>query len=345
MSTAASAGGETSLLEAWLQCEDLLDRITAYNPAFGEFRRVLGHEDVARRLSLADVASMLDSPEGDIVAIAGGAEVAMARSRPMIFADADQAAPRDPPTAVRHLDARPIFDDGHEPLPAILALIETMGPEEALVVEAPFHPAPLRRLLRRRGYRSRAETLAPNHWRCSFVPEPRGVAGEVRIGVVQSSGARPTGGVLGDVARRLAADGRRVAGVILADEDAPAPGEGHCNMVLTVLPDGSRVAIGQDLGAEARGCRLDAAALETAVGLTDCALEQAPELLIINKFGKRESEGAGFRQTIARAIEMGIPVLVGVAPAERAALEAFIGAPPTLLPEDADAILAWLRAV
>ncbi|MDH4989350.1 DUF2478 domain-containing protein [Aquamicrobium lusatiense] len=62
---------------------------------------------------------------------------------------------------------------------------------------------------------------------------------------------------------------------------------------------------------EARGCRLDAGALEQSVVWVDETLEKA-ELLVINKFGKREAEGKGLSGSIARAFERDIPVLVGV---------------------------------
>jgi hypothetical protein len=66
-------------------------------------------------------------------------------------------------------------------------------------------------------------------------------------------------------------------------------------MELTVLPRGPALCISQDLGAGARGCQLDPGALERAVARVDMSLaEDAPELLIVNKFGKREAEGHGF---------------------------------------------------
>lgn len=96
-----------------------------------------------------------------------------------------------------------------------------------------------------------------------------------------------------------------------------------CDMDLQVLGHDHVVRISQDLGPHARGCRLDTAALERAVGLVDGALERAPALLIINKFGKSEAEGRGFRDVIGRALSNGVPVLTGVAGAHLDAFLAF----------------------
>ncbi|WP_323784198.1 DUF2478 domain-containing protein [Thalassovita sp.] len=41
-------------------------------------------------------------------------------------------------------------------------------------------------------------------------------------------------------------------------------------------------------------------------------IEQGADLLIINKFGKHEAEGRGFRNTVALALEADIPVLNGI---------------------------------
>ena len=42
------------------------------------------------------------------------------------------------------------------------------------------------------------------------------------------------------------------------------------------------------------------------------ALATAPDLLVVNKFGKTECEGSGCRPLIAEAVEREVPVLVAV---------------------------------
>ena len=90
----------------------------------------------------------------------------------------------------------------------------------------------------------------------------------------------------------------------------------------------------------AKGCRLDAGVLEDAVLATERRLPGA-ELLVINKFGKREAEGHGFVPVIAAGLELGLPVLVGVNGLNLPALRAFAGELLSELPADAGLVLAW----
>jgi len=164
----------------------------------------------------------------------------------------------------------------------------------------------------------------------------------IAIAAVLSDGSAPINAVLAELARRLAGEGRHIAGVLqLMPEGAPPT---NCDMTLFVLPDGPRIGISQALGQHATGCRLDHEALEEAAGLVDRSLEGGADVLIVNKFGKREGEGAGFRQTIARAVALGIPVLVGIAEAELPSFESFVGDGADVLPASLDHILAWYRA-
>lgn len=348
MTTATAMNQETSFLDAWMQRDDLFDRLCAYNPAFGEFRRVLGQEEISGRLTLADVASMVDSPAEDIAAVANGADLPARPTHPHGNAPASPTKSAEADAAGQHLqelDARPIFANGHEPLAAILAFVEGAPPGATLVIDAPFHPVPLRRLLARRGYRSHAQEMAPDHWRCTFMPElgQTPIRADVRpayaVAAVASTGHGPTGLILTGVAHHLQAAGYRLAGVVQS-ESHRVP-DGLCDTILTVLPEGAPIDITQNLGRHARACRLDQHALEDAVGLVELSLDESTQLLVINKFGKRESVGGGFRQTIARAVELGVPVLMGVGAIEREALLDYIGDELIILPEDTDAILAW----
>ncbi|WP_310618601.1 DUF2478 domain-containing protein [Flexibacterium corallicola] len=85
-----------------------------------------------------------------------------------------------------------------------------------------------------------------------------------------------------------------------------------CDMDVKVLPNGPVIRISQSLGQDSQGCRLNPSALEEAVGYSRSRLDQGVDVLIINKFGKHEAEGRGFRELIGEALAMEIPVLVGV---------------------------------
>ena len=164
----------------------------------------------------------------------------------------------------------------------------------------------------------------------------------MQIGYVYSDIRGETDRLLADVAARLMAEGVAVAGAVqhnIACDDSH-----HCDMDVKVLPDGPVVRISQNLGAASSGCRLDAGALEMAVAEVAQRLPGA-RLLIVNKFGKHEAEGRGFRALIGSALEAGMPVLIGVNAMNMQAFQAFAGemAEP-LVPAELETWLAEVLA-
>ncbi|WP_256371450.1 DUF2478 domain-containing protein [Stappia sp. ES.058] len=144
------------------------------------------------------------------------------------------------------------------------------------------------------------------------------------------------------VADALAARGVRCCGVVQIN--SPDCDTRTCDMDVQVLPDGPRIRISQSLGLEARGCRLDVGALETAVGECERRLDPQADVLIVNKFGKREAEGGGFRDLIAEALSLDIPVIVGVNGLNEVAFQEFSAGTAVSLPPDAGEVLDWVLA-
>lgn len=145
--------------------------------------------------------------------------------------------------------------------------------------------------------------------------------------------------LLCSLARALGAKKARLAGTVQVNrENATGP----CDMDVVVLPDGPRICISQSLGTQARGCRLDPEGLETAVALVSETLKQRPDFLIVNKFGKHESEGRGFRTLIAEALAADIPVLVGVNKLNLAAFKAFASGMEEFIPATEAALIETL---
>lgn len=145
--------------------------------------------------------------------------------------------------------------------------------------------------------------------------------------------------LLADLARDLQARGLNLAGVIQINREKSA--DRHCDMDLVVLGHDHQVRISQDLGPLARGCRLDPQGLETAVGLVMADLGHKPDLLIVNKFGKSESEGRGFRPCIADAMLNDIPVLTAVTQGNLAAFLDFADGFAHALPADLADLCDW----
>ena len=122
-------------------------------------------------------------------------------------------------------------------------------------------------------------------------------------------------------------NGRRrasgLAGIVQINVDRP--GRRRCDMMVEDLSSGERVRISQDRGEMARGCRLDHGVLAAVVSAVEASLLRDVDILIINKFGKEEVEGRGFRHAIALALENETPVLIGVPARNAEAWRAFCG--------------------
>lgn len=162
------------------------------------------------------------------------------------------------------------------------------------------------------------------------------------LGYITNEARGASDALIRAVADLLAQAGLRLAGAVQINDDAAA-GQTSA-MALRVLPIGPEIGISQRLGALSQGCRLDPDGLERAVGLVAARLEDGADLLIVNKFGKQEGEGRGFRPLIGQALAAGIPVLTAVKPANMAGFAAFADGMADALPDDAQAIADWVRA-
>ena len=85
-----------------------------------------------------------------------------------------------------------------------------------------------------------------------------------------------------------------------------------CDMEIEELASRTILQLSEDRGKNARGCRLDRGVLSEAAALLSASLENEPELVILNKFGKLEAEGRGLRDTLADAVQLGVPIVIGV---------------------------------
>ncbi len=163
----------------------------------------------------------------------------------------------------------------------------------------------------------------------------------MKLAYVSLQGRGKTDLFLMGVAHRLQALGLHLAGCVQSNIDRPD--RAKCDMDLAVLPDGPILRISEDRGSLARGCILDSGALEQTVFEVERRLAGA-DLLIVNKFGKRESEGKGLVPVIATALGEGLPVLVGVNGLNLPTFLAFCDHQATALPADPQQVVDWCRA-
>lgn len=160
------------------------------------------------------------------------------------------------------------------------------------------------------------------------------------LGYVMTPGRGDGDRLLHGLAVALLARGRVIAGAVQENVDN-SPGR-RCHMDLRTLSDPSVFRISEDRGPEARGCRLDPQGLTEAVHKVERELAQpGVSLLLVNKFGKQETEGGGFRMLIATALGMGIPVLTSVSSRNLPAFLEFADGMATELPADPEGLLAW----
>ena len=160
------------------------------------------------------------------------------------------------------------------------------------------------------------------------------------LGYIVSSGTGSGDRLIAAVAETLAARGVALAGAVQlnVEHDPDRP----CHMDLRVLGQGVRFRISEDRGRHARGCRLDPRGLALAVQQVETHLDrQPPALLIVNKFGKEEAQGSGFRAAIGTALAAGLPVLTSVSARNLPAFLAFADGLAAEVPADPDRAVAW----
>jgi len=163
------------------------------------------------------------------------------------------------------------------------------------------------------------------------------------LGYVRTDGRGASDRLMAGLVERLRAAGVSVAGAVQVNRESdPAR---RCEMDLHVLGAEAVVPISQDLGAESKSCRLDADGLERAVALVAAGLAHGAQILVINKFGKQEAEGHGFRPLIGDALAAGIPVATAVGEGVLPAFLDYSGGLAEELPAEAEALFARVMAM
>jgi nucleoside-triphosphatase THEP1 len=139
----------------------------------------------------------------------------------------------------------------------------------------------------------------------------------------------------------------RLALAGLVQHNRPRPGRSRCDMILEDLCSGGLVPISQDRGPHARGCALDVGQLLSAMETVRAGLKDGADIVILNKFGKTESEGGGFRELIGEVIAAGLPLVIAVPWRNIESWRSFAGglAREWVLAESAPADTALVRLV
>ena len=140
-------------------------------------------------------------------------------------------------------------------------------------------------------------------------------------------------GVVADLKQRR----HQIGGVLQQAESAD-----DCARLMVVdIRTGERAVITQDRGKESAGCKLDPRGLADISHCINDAIAAGVELIIINKFGRAESEGAGLLTSFADAMIAEIPLLTTVREPYLDAWQSFHGGYATELPPRFEAIVSW----
>jgi uncharacterized protein (DUF2249 family) len=78
----------------------------------------------------------------------------------------------------RELDVRPLLARGEEPYRAIMAAVDELAEDEALVLRSPFEPTPLHRVLGGLGFDHAARERGPDDWETVYRRRPAQEAGD-----------------------------------------------------------------------------------------------------------------------------------------------------------------------
>ena len=103
--------------------------------------------------------------------------------------------------------------------------------------------------------------------------------------------------------------------------------------------------LAQDFDPAASGCRLDVARLQDAGTRIADALEAGADLVIINRFGKREQNGKGLGHLIDKALGADIPVVIAVSSLRFEDWIKFAGGMTVKLTCSRDALGVWWQKV
>jgi hypothetical protein len=145
--------------------------------------------------------------------------------------------------------------------------------------------------------------------------------------------------ILRDFAAELNASGRRVVGMVQTGQCADS------SLSAVLVHTGEVLALAQPATFPASGCKLDFDRLQDAAARVAGAMETGADLVIVNRFGKRERDGKGLSRVIERALSADIPVVIAVSSKSFVDWIKFADGMSVKLRCDRASLDAWWRAV
>lgn len=145
--------------------------------------------------------------------------------------------------------------------------------------------------------------------------------------------------ILLEFAADLNARGFRAIGMVQTGQCADS------SLSAVLLHSGEKILLARDFDPAASGCRLEVDRLQNAGARIVDAMEAGADLLIVNRFGKRERDGNGLGCLIKQALEAEIPVVIAVSSHRFADWIKFAGGMSVKVACNRRALNAWWRNV
>jgi len=145
--------------------------------------------------------------------------------------------------------------------------------------------------------------------------------------------------ILRDFAASLNAQGFRAVGMVQAGQCADS------SLSAVLVHSGEKLLLAKDFDPSASGCSLDIERLQAAGARIADALQSGADIVIINRFGKRERDGKGLAYLIERARDAGIPLVIAVSSNHFADWVKFAGGTSAKLACERSALDMWWRNV
>ena len=145
--------------------------------------------------------------------------------------------------------------------------------------------------------------------------------------------------VLRDFADEVKKQGFRAVGLVQAGQCADS------SLSAVLVHSGEKLLLAQDFDPAAAGCRLDVSRLQDVGARVGEALDAGADLLIINRFGKRERDGKGLAFLIERALGADIPVVIAVSQERFDEWIKYAGGISVKLPCERKALQTWWHKV
>jgi len=161
----------------------------------------------------------------------------------------------------------------------------------------------------------------------------------VKLAAVCSANTTDTDLRINTLVKALMASNYKVCGVLQKPLAMNAP---RCNARLSRIDTKKQYDISQQLGGGSTSCNLDTAVLEQAAFDICTSLNKKTDLVVVNRFGKRELQGGGFRSVFERALALDTPVLTIVQDQWSSAWLEYGGSSVSLLDDSFAALTDWL---